>query len=606
MTHGRRAATLQEAIDPMERPEMTSGAPPRLPTGGEVVGWLVSALRFADLRAGTEAFSESTAKRVARAAAEVSDEKRSEVLRALVHRFFSDDYLASHGLNRDAAQQHNMVVLAGLEGALSKWDALVGMGNGMGREYAEAVVIHGAPEVLLDAALRIGAYLACFRKVIPASRFVWEWCSKPGIQGAFHTLLKRSTVPPSDNVLIRSAKIARNTLRDIKSGKSIPQEETILRLASAFSKHGVQNGDGTETDECGLELELRLSCLVGAIRALVASYLKHPVMMGIGFSPKNIAFFASDLRRYDPSELATIVAQGVRCPRWTEIHARLSKGLLEPEMIAMARRIEAKVDSVYEKATQLLSTGDERAAHELIANDFRDQARMLQESMGHIPGWEKGTPGELHQFFEEMGSFWECLANGKEPSRNTRSIDTMVAKGLCEQIIAPWLNLSHAEKTRLVEEAVETDPACAHVRVRAGVFFRDDPTRHDDALRHLRVAVMLDPDDSMAASLLALTLFEKDQLSEALEAIEPAASGKRATAMAIQIRGTLLLALERFSDAEECFNSVLEREPKNPNALHGRADVCRARGDRAGEARYRRQAEIHGGSRPIQAFPRVG
>ena len=69
---------------------------------------------------------------------------------------------------------------------------------------------------------------------------------------------------------------------------------------------------------------------------------------------------------------------------------------------------------------------------------------------------------------------------------------------------------------------------------------------------------------------------------------------------------SLLLALGRISEAEERFVLVLEREPNNSTALSGRADVCHERGDRTGEARFRRLAALHGGSRPIRAFLKVG
>lgn len=186
------------------------------------------------------------------------------------------------------------------------------------------------------------------------------------------------------------------------------------------------------------------------------------------------------------------------------------------------------------------------------------------------------------------------------------SIDTMKAKGLCDQAIAPWLNLSQAERAELFEQAVEADPACAHVRLRAGMFFTDDPERVDDGIRHLRTAIMLDPEDSLAPSSLALLFFQRDQLAEALAVIEPVASSPNASTMARLLRGSLLLALGRTSEAEESFASILEREPNNSHALAGRADVCQKRGDRMGEARFRRLAALHGGSRPVRAFPKVG
>lgn len=588
----------------MDPSKGTQGAPRSLPTGGEVVGWLVSALRFADLRAGTGAFSESTAKRVARADGAVSDEMRSKLLHALVDRFFSERYLASRGLDPVAAREHNTLVLAGLEGALSTWDAFVGLRNSIDREYAAGVDMAAAVEVFSDITPRIAAYLARFRKIVPASRFAWQWCSKPGIQMAFQLLLERSNVTPSDKELLRSSRIARNTLRDLKSGKAIPQEETILRLAGAFAKCDVESGDGHRVDELGLEVELRLACLVASVQSLLDP--ANLITVGLFIGPGEVAFLASDLRRYDASALAEIITQGMRWSRWPEVHERLKAQVIEPRLVSMIARIEADADKVHKKVCQFLSEGNESAAWRLMGDVFHAQARKMRGSMTHLHGWEKGMGGDLHRMLEDMGSFWESLAEGRKPPRCTASIDTMKAKGLCDHAIAPWLDLSQAEKSRLYEQAVETDPACAHVRMRAGMFFSEDPGRVDDAIRHLRAAMMLDPEETLAHTSLAVLLWQRGLLEEALSVIEAVATRPGASTMAVLLRGSLLIALERIAEAEGCFVSILDREPNNSPALAGRADVCQERGDRVGEARFRRLAALHGGSRPVRAFPKVG
>jgi tetratricopeptide (TPR) repeat protein len=312
------------------------------------------------------------------------------------------------------------------------------------------------------------------------------------------------------------------------------------------------------------------------------------------------------LRRHDQHTLASIIAQGVRSSRWPEIHERFKRQVLEPQIAGEAARIQADVDRVYGRAFGLMREGKVADGLRLMAEDTRNQAKLLEEVAGRFPGWEKATPGDIHRFLGEMASVWDSLAEGKKPPRSTRSGDTLKAKALCDQPIVLWLGLDRAQSFRLFEQAVETDPACPYVRMRAGVFFSEDADRVEDAIRHLRVAIMLDPDESMAHCTLAVLLRQRDQVAEALEAIEPAAMRPDASSMAVLLRGELLLELGRAGEAEECFVSVLDREPWNSLALGGRASVCRARGDRTGEARFLRLATLHRGARPVQAFKKVG
>lgn len=200
---------------------------------------------------------------------------------------------------------------------------------------------------------------------------------------------------PSDKELLRSSKIARNTLRTIKSGEAIPQEETILRLADALAKCGVESGDGHPVDELGLEVELRLACLVASVQSLLEPVSFITVCLFTG--PGEVAFLASDLRRYDTSALAEVISQGARWPRWPEVHERMKTKVIEPRLASMAAQVEAQVDTVHKKVEQLLSEGNEPAAWQMLAADFHAQARKMRESMAEMPGWEKGTAGELHR-----------------------------------------------------------------------------------------------------------------------------------------------------------------------------------------------------------------
>jgi tetratricopeptide (TPR) repeat protein len=464
----------------------------------------------------------------------VAIDRRKAFLRALIDGLFTGAYLQARGLDDDAAEQHNAIVGAALEESFSWWDHFVGALNHVDRPRRPMLVFMLGSVVFMSLSTRLGAYLAAFGRVAPAARF-------------------------------------------------------------ALAAFGVQSGTGAAS-VCEIEVELRLACLIAAVRDLLAQ--RPTLREQVAFDLVIVPFFAHDLRRYDLPSLAEIIVQGTEWPRWKEVHERLTSHVLLPQMMSIANAMKVEADQRLTEVERLLEM-DPPAAFRRAAEWAEQDAQRVRESAADRPGWEHTIAGDLVRLHEQHAALCRAAAEGREPPYLSFSDDTLRAKCLCEEAITPWNPLSREQKEKLLEQAVELDPACGHVRKRAAAFFAQDGTRAADAIRHLRAALLVNEQDNEARVSLAGLLLGERRYPEVLEVLEPAACEPDFLPEGLVYRGAALTELGRVDDGDACFDAILASNPRHVGALMGKAEVCRKSGDRRGAARFQREADFHAGRLPL-------
>lgn len=106
------------------------------------------------------------------------------------------------------------------------------------------------------------------------------------------------------------------------------------------------------------------------------------------------------------------------------------------------------------------------------------------------------------------------------------------------------------------------------------------------ALALLERAVALAPDDVGALNALGLCLRRLDRPREALPHLARVVALIPHEAFAHASLGDVMLMVGRLADADACYVAALERDPRQPIALAGRASVARLRGDSVTAARF--------------------
>jgi tetratricopeptide (TPR) repeat protein len=106
-------------------------------------------------------------------------------------------------------------------------------------------------------------------------------------------------------------------------------------------------------------------------------------------------------------------------------------------------------------------------------------------------------------------------------------------------------------------------------------YLREDYYR---AIESYRTALELSPVYSAAIRGLAESYFALQEFGEALEWVEKAERYERGNLELKALKGRILIGLGRYAEARELFDSILEEEPYNDDALFGLAELDIARG----------------------------
>ncbi|HRG98248.1 MAG TPA: hypothetical protein PLR99_18480 [Polyangiaceae bacterium] len=542
------------------------------------------------MRSGTLAISSSTAKRIAAAHPSISDDKVTALLTALVDALFTPSYVEARGLNGEQAAEHRAVLLAGLEAALTDWDRFATLLNIAGAGERAGIVPFLAVQFLGEIGIRIAAYLALHGRLVSARGRIPSWWEAPGIAKAFGWLREHGRATASDAQLRKKAQLQPHTFRDLRDGKRLPKEDTLLQLARAFARPSVDGMTAHETT-----FELRLACLVAEARQALA------VHQDIRAALPSIAFYLSDLRRYSPVELAEIVAQGSQWPRWPEVHERY-KVVLVGRLVQLAMGMKAEADRSVEELERVAQQ-DPAAALRLGATHCGKVAADMREAMSAFPDWERTTGGDMVRLLEEGAVMFSAVANDEPiPSRAGLDRDGFHAKALCETALAPWSDLSGAQREALYRQAVEADPANAEVRFQFGQFLALE-SRNVEAIPHLKIAVMLDDTYLGARRDLADALFAAGEYAAVLSQVDTLESQEGPSSHSAFLRGGSYFHLGRVRDAHDVFAGVLRASPDDVRCLAGMSEVLEALGDPAGARRHRQRFELLSGQRPPRAIP---
>ncbi len=98
------------------------------------------------------------------------------------------------------------------------------------------------------------------------------------------------------------------------------------------------------------------------------------------------------------------------------------------------------------------------------------------------------------------------------------------------------------------------------------------------AVENYRTALELSPVYSAALRGLAEAYFALHEFGEALDWVERAERYERGNLELKSLKGRILIGLGRYDEAQNLFDSILEREPYNEDALFGLAELDIARG----------------------------
>jgi tetratricopeptide (TPR) repeat protein len=441
-------------------------------------------------------------------------------------------------------------------------------------------------EILLDVDVRCAAYVVLYGRVHRVLGLAGEWVKGPGIKGCLDSLRRRSRCLWTNRSVCERASLTKNTFQALKEGNGLPRDDTLEKLAHAIATFDVWIDDGEPETAEEIEIELRAACAVVELGAWRSS--TPAAREALDFHLANVRFFRSDLRQYRDVELAEIVARGTRSRWWPEIKGRLQSEIATAVMgMAGRQAVQAgEIAALFEK--------DPKAALHRSAEVYAEMAQGTRAAMGRVPGWEKTPSGDVVKVFESFEKIFRAMADGTDlPEASPILGDDFEAKSLCMQAIAPWSDATREEREALLWRAVETSPASSYARARLARFLDQDPARRDDAMYQIQMAVILDEEDDDARITYACWLGTAGRFDEALEQLDALEGRGRTTARAASLRGSCLIELGRWVEAEMAFERALSLQPRLASALWGQARCRREAGDLAGARKLEREAEFY-------------
>jgi hypothetical protein len=296
---------------------------------------------------------------------DIGQHQHIALLRVGVDHLFTLDYLIARGLDGPEALHHNALVTQAAEVVLARWDQLVVLSNQAGgvANTTFKLVLRGS-QFLADVKLRLAAYDALYGHLHPAVGEIPQWLGEPGIKGWWQAIAQRAGGQLTlEQLRVKPGNLDPHTLRDLRTGRSLPKESTIEMLATKLSD--LQAKDGSEEStaiRAELEFELRLAIAVAEYQGLARHLLRR---RSSGAAARLIAAMSSPERE----ELEDILRGGMQSKTFRERLQPLASQVLKDVAVEWQAELTRQV------------AHDPMAVCESLPSLFREQA--VEEQSKH-------------------------------------------------------------------------------------------------------------------------------------------------------------------------------------------------------------------------------
>jgi tetratricopeptide (TPR) repeat protein len=276
-----------------------------------------------------------------------------------------------------------------------------------------------------------------------------------------------------------------------------------------------------------------------------------------------------------------LLQRGTESDAWPKVE-QAAKEIWFARMLDWAQRIKANAARMMAEMPSNLPG----VAREMAAADAAHV--MFLSSIDPRPGAD-GPEKRMAELFANSRQLGLALANeaASPPEFRTELLAELRADALCMEAVAPWLGLSPQQQEERYRDAVAACDRSSYVHrslgehlLRAG--------KIEEAMRHLRRSVELNPENDEGRERLALVHGAREEHDEVLALTDrPTASPVlRAT------RAYTLLKTGDIGSAETLACEVLDGRPNDTLALRVLAACRRARGDVAKACELEMRADL--------------
>ena len=180
----------------------------------------------------------------------------------------------------------------------------------------------------------------------------------------------------------------------------------------------------------------------------------------------------------------------------------------------------------------------------------------------------------------------DCLASARRAIRKSLDIDSDLAEAhSAAGMVAFWLEWDWAAAEKSLLRALDASPSLVQARL-FHAHLMSNLGRHDEACTEIDRACAIDPSSPVLNALKGMMLVHARRFEAALKQFDSTLAGAPDNWIARLNRGKLLLALERYDDAESDLQRALELSAGSAQALSMLTVVAARRGN-VGEARRR-------------------
>lgn len=548
---------------------------------GGVLSVLASAFRLRQvMMTSTAGVSEGAARHGLTDHRDIGHGKHVALLRGLVEQLFSRDYLTARGLDAEEAAAHNELVVGALDAILLTWDRFAAFANVVPEHLERIDKLLGMELGLsVDLPLILVAYGAVYGHLHPCLPHAGDWSKGPGLKRWWLALEGRATSPIKVSKLHGVGTLDSRTVRAFRDGKAVPKEGTIQFLAEQLAKHGIR-ALGEERSATAAELEFELRVAVAAVqhRAIVERFTVAAPDDAIA---TNFSMIRSVLE-HQPDVSEDLLRRGPASPLWAQI-----RPAVVGVMVGRVHELAAALASDVSKRLETITTTPQ-AEWRRMAADCGERASFWR-NFDKRPGAD-GPDKRSAEWFEGERDLWLALAENRlqdVPHGRKELAAEMQADGLCMEAVAPWLNLGPEQQEEKLRQAVRVCDSSPYAHRQLGQHLRHHG-RTDEAIRHLRRALELNPQNEESREALAFIYLDRNEFSEALAItnVHPSTLTLRA------VRAHALVELGSVAEAQGLALELLDKSPRHPPTLRVLALCHRKTGDVLEAQKLERRADL--------------